>query len=106
MTLLEKIRLSRKFGKATYVLSAVLTVVMASLVVFYPVMIPAFIIIKIFSIPVICYLGTAMGRGLRMYFYINLGISRREYLFIPAVVEFLAFVVLMIITGIIGYAIG
>lgn len=28
MTLLEKIRLSRKFGKATYVISAILTVVM------------------------------------------------------------------------------
>ena len=106
MTLLEKIRLSRKFGKATYVISAILTVVMSSLVVFYPAMISTFFIVKVFSIPVICYLRSELESGLRMYFYFNLGISRREYLFIPAVVEFLAFVVLMVITSIIGYAIG
>lgn len=106
MTLLEKIRLSRKFGKTTYVISAILTVAMAVFVVFDPMMIPTVIIIKILSVPVIYYLGTAMEKGLRMYFYINLGISRREFLVIPTVVEFLAFVVLMVITGIIGYAIG
>ena len=106
MTLSEKIRLSRKFGKTTYVISAILTVAMAGFVVFDPMMIPTIIIIKILSVPVIYYLGTAMEKGLRMYFYINLGISRREFLVIPTVVEFLAFVVLMVITGIIGYAIG
>lgn len=40
-----------------------------------------------------------------MYFYLNLGISRKEYYFIPFVVEFICFVILMFITGKIGYAI-
>lgn len=86
MTLLDKIRLSRKFGKAM--------------------MIPTFICVKLVSIPVIYYLRTLMERGFGMYFYLNLGISKREYMLIPSVVEFLAFVMLMVITGIIGYAIG
>lgn len=106
MTLLEKIRLSRKFGKSTYVISAILTVAMATLVVFDPPAISTVICIKVFSIVFIYYLRSLLERGLGMYFYINLGISRREYLFLPAVVEFVAFIVLIIITGIIGYAIG
>ena len=40
-----------------------------------------------------------------MYFYLNLGISRNEYYFIPFVVEFIAFVLMMILIGTIGYAI-
>ncbi|MCQ2116610.1 MAG: hypothetical protein MJY76_00505 [Bacteroidales bacterium] len=47
-----------------------------------------------------------MTKGLGVYFYLNLGISRKEYWLIPFVVEFAAFVVLMIISSIIGYAIG
>lgn len=106
MTLLEKIWLSRKFGKATYVVSAILTVMMTVLAIFYPEMITTFIIIKIISIPAIYYLRIVLEKGFTMYFYINLGISRGEYLFIPAAVEFMAFVVLMIIAEVTGYAIG
>ena len=40
-----------------------------------------------------------------MYFYINLGISRNEFFLMPIVVEFVAFVLIMIITWNIGYAI-
>ena len=36
MTLLDKIRLSRKFGKITYIISAILTVAMSLLVVSEP----------------------------------------------------------------------
>lgn len=79
---------------------------MAVFVVFYPMMIPSFICVKLVSIPVIYYLRSLMERGFGIYFYLNLGISRREYMLVPVVVEFLAFVVLMVITGIIGYAIG
>ena len=106
MTLLDKIRLSRKFGTTTYVISSILTVAMAVLVVFEPTAVGLCVLFKLFSIPVICYLRSTLETSLKIYFYINLGISRREYLFIPAVVEFLAFVVIMIITGVIGYAIG
>lgn len=106
MTLLDKIRLSRKFGRTTYVISAILTVPMAVLVVFYPMMVSAFICIKIISALIIFYLRSILESGFRMYFYINLGISRREYLFIPAVVEFVAFMVLIVVSSITGHAIG
>lgn len=106
MTLLEKIRLSRKFGKATYVISAILTVAMVVFVAFYPMMTSSFICVKLVSIPVIYYLRSILESGLGMYFYLNLGISKREYLIIPFAVEFAAFVVLMVISSIIGYAIG
>lgn len=106
MTLLEKIRLSGKFGKTTYVISAILTVAMSLLVVSEPAAVDICILFKLFSIPVIWYLSSNMTRGLGVYFYLNLGISRKEYWLIPFVVEFVAFVVLMVITGIIGYAIG
>ena len=106
MTLLEKIRLSGKFGKTTYVISAILTVAMSLLVVSEPAAVDICILFKLFSIPVIWYLSSNMTRGLGVYFYLNLGISRKEYWLIPFVVEFVAFVVLMVITGITGYAIG
>ena len=106
MTLLEKIRLSGKFGKTTYVISAILTVAMSLLVVSEPTAVDICILFKLFSIPVIWYLSSNLTRGLEVYFYLNLGISRKEYWLIPFVVEFVAFVVLMVISGIIGYAIG
>ena len=106
MTLLDKIRLSRKFGKITYVISAILTVAMSSLVVFEPLSVSTCIIIKLLSIPVIWYLSSNLTRSLGVYFYLNLGISRKEYWLIPFVVEFVAFVVLMVVSSIIGYAIG
>lgn len=105
MTWLEKIRLSRKFGKTTYVISAVLTVGMSSLVVLRPMAAGLCFILKLFSIPVIWYLSYNLTRGPEVYFYFNLGISRNEYWFIPFVVEFVAFVVLMVISSITGYAI-
>ena len=106
MTLLDKIRLSRKFGKITYVISAILTVAMSALVVSEPTSVDICILFKLFSIPVIWYLSSNLTKGLGVYFYLNLSISRKEYWLIPFVVEFAAFVVLMIISSIIGYAIG
>ena len=106
MTLLEKIRLSGKFGRTTYVISAILTVPMAVLVVFYPMMVSAFICIKIISALIIFYLRSILESGFRMYFYINLGISKREYWLVPIIVEFAAFVILMVVSNRIGYAIG
>lgn len=106
MTLLDKIRLSRKFGKTTYVISAVLTVAMSALVVSEPTAMDICLLFKLFSIPVIWYLSSNLTKGLGVYFYLNLGISRREYWLIPFVVEFVAFVLLMVISSIIGHAIG
>ena len=101
-----KIRLSRKFGKTTYIISAILTVAMSLLVVSEPTSVDICILVKMLSIPIIWYLGSNLTNGLGMYFYLNLGISRKEYWLIPFVVEFVAFVVMMVISSIIGNAIG
>ena len=106
MTLPDKIRLSRKFGKTTYIISATLTVAMSLLVVSEPTAVDICILFKLFSIPVIWYLSSNLTRGLGIYFYLNLGLSRKEYWLIPFVVEFVAFVLLMVISSLIGYAIG
>ena len=78
---------------------------MSVLVVFEPISIPVCIIMKLIAIPVILYLYTTFSRKNEIYFYLNLGISRNEYYAIPVVVEFCSFVLLMFITGKIGYAI-
>ena len=105
MNILSKIRLSKRYGKAIYVISAILTLAMSTLVIFQPVAIATCIMLKLVSIPIVLYLYTALSKKVEMYFYLNLGISRIEYYFIPFVVEFIAFVILMFITGKIGYAI-
>ncbi|MCQ2162447.1 MAG: hypothetical protein MJY86_04125 [Bacteroidales bacterium] len=97
MTLLGKIRLSRKFGKTTYVISAVLTAAMLLLVLLDPAAVGICIILKSISIPVIWYLSSNLTRGLGVYFYLNLGISRKEFWLIPFAVEYVAFVVLMVL---------
>lgn len=104
-TLLKKIRLSKRFGKTTYVISAILTAAMSLLVVSKPLSVDICVIIKLISIPIIWYLRANLSRGLEMYFYLNLGISRKEYWIIPFAVEFVAFTVLMVISSIIGFAI-
>ncbi len=105
MVLFSKIRLSWRFGKIIYLISAVLTVAMSALVVYRPVTLPICFIIKLLSIPVIHYLNMNMTKSLGIYFYLNLGISRNEYYSIPFIVEFIAFIVLMTISGLTGYAI-
>ena len=106
MTLLQKINLSGQYGKGLYIVSVIMTLAASGLVVFYPFILPACIILKIFSIPVLLYLFISLNRGLKIYFYLNLGISRVEYYAIPITVEFIFFVICMIISGSIGYAIG
>ena len=105
MRLSSKIALSRRYGKAIYMISAILTLVMSTLVIFQPVAIATCIILKLISIPIVLYLYTTLSKKVEMYFYLNLSISRNEYYIIPFVVEFIAFVILMFITGKIGYAI-
>ena len=99
--LLSKIKLSMRFGRITYVVSSVLSLVMTVFAVLSPQVIPLCIIIKLLSIPVIQYLVTNLSEGLVMYFYINLGISK---CLIPAAVDFGIFVLLMTASGIAGYA--
>ncbi len=89
-----------------YLISAVFTVVMVVFAVFRPLAIPVCIIIKLCSMPVIYYLNFSFTKSMEMYFYLNLGISRREYRLMPFAVESVSFVMLMIISGSIGYAIS
>ncbi len=105
MNLLSKIKLSGRFGKVVYIISGILSVTMAALVVYRPAGIPFCLIIKMFSIPVIHYLNLTMTKSPGIYFYLNLGVSRKEYFLIPFIVEFISFVLLMTISGVIGYAI-
>ena len=105
MNILSKIRLSKRYGKAIYVISAILTLTMSTLVIFQPVAIATCIMLKLISIPIVLYLYTTLSKKVEMYFYLNLGISRNEYYIIPFVVEFIAFIILILITGKIGYAI-
>ena len=79
---------------------------MCALVVLDPFLIPICLILKLFSIPVIFYLFATSAQKQKQYFYLNLGISRREYYLIPFVMELIAFVLLIIVSGYIGYAIG
>ncbi len=105
MVLLSKIKLSWRFGKMIYLISGVLSVTMAALVVYRPVSIPFCVIIKLLSIPVIYYLNLTMTKGMGIYFYLNLGISRREYRSIPFIVDFILYILLMTVSGLTGYAI-
>lgn len=105
MTLLSKIRLSGKFGKPAYVLSVLVTLVMAGFTVYDPFLIPECMLAKLASIPIIFYLISVSGQRQKMYFYLNLGISRNEFRIIPYAVDFAAFILLIIISGIIGHAI-
>ena len=56
MRLYSKIALSRRYGKAIYVISATLTLAMSTLVIFQPVAIATCIMLKLISIPIVFYL--------------------------------------------------
>ena len=79
---------------------------MCAIAVLDPFTIPICLILKLFSIPVIFYLFATSSQKQKQYFYLNLGISRKEYYLIPFVVELIAFVILIIVSGYIGYVIG
>lgn len=106
MNLLQKIRLSCRYGKGLYIISVIMTLAASGLVAFYPLLIPACIILKLLSIPVLLYLFMVFQNGVTKYFYLNLGISRIEYYAIPLAVEFIFFVICMIVSGSVAHAIG
>ena len=105
MTIFRKIGLSKRYGKAIYVISAVMTLAIASLVFFNPYAIPMGVLLKLVSIPIILYLYTTFTRNTEIYFYLNLGISRKEYYLIPFVVEFIGFIFFITLIAYLGNAI-
>ena len=106
MTILKKIVLSNRYGKAIYAISAVLTLAISSLVFFNPYAIPMGILLKLVSVPVILYLYINLTKNTEIYFYLNLGISRKEYYFIPFVVEFIGFILFITLIAYSGNAIS
>lgn len=105
MTIFRKIGLSRRYGKAIYAISAALTLAISSLVFFNPYAIPMCVLLKLVSIPIILYLYTNLTNKTEIYFYLNLGISRKEYYFIPFVVEFIGFILFITLIAYSGNAI-
>ena len=105
MTIFRKIGLSKRYGKAIYAMSAVLTSAISSLVFFNPYAIPMCVLLKLVSIPIILYLYTNLTKKTEIYFYLNLGISRKEYYYIPFVVEFVGFLIFITLIGYLGNAI-
>ena len=105
MTILKKIGLSKRYGKAIYAISAVLTSAISSLVFFNPYAVPMCVLLKLVSIPIILYLYTNLTDKTVIYFYLNLGISRKEYYYIPFVVEFVGFLIFITLIGYLGNAI-
>ena len=99
MTLFEKIRLSAKFGGLVYLVSAIVSLAAAGMVIANIELLPVGILIKLISIPLLFILNNSLSKQQDMYFYLNLGISRTEYMSIPYAVEFAAFVILMINYG-------
>ena len=105
MTLFSKIKLSWRYGKSLYVISSLLTLSSFALVMLVPDFISVCIILKLLSVPIVLFLCTSFTRESEIYFYLNLGISRNEYYVIPSVLEFIVFVLLMIIAVYTGHAI-
>ena len=104
MTLLQKTHLSGRFGRPYYVISGLVTIAACGLEVYDPMALSECILVKFFSIPVIFFLYNELKKK-ELYFYLNLGISRKEFRSIPVVVESVAFVLMMVISCFIGYAI-
>jgi len=105
MTIFGKIGLSKRYGKAIYAISAALTLAIASLVFFNPYAIPMCVLLKLVSVPIILYLYTSFTKKTEIYFYLNLGISRKEYYYIPFVVEFVGFLIFITLIAYLGNAI-
>ena len=105
MNIFKKIGLSKRYGKAIYAISVALTLAIASLVFFNPYAIPMGVLLKLVSIPIILYLYTTFTKNTEIYFYLNLGISRKEYYLIPFVVEFIGFILFITLIAYLGNAI-
>lgn len=106
MNLLRKIKISWRYGQALYLVSALVTVAAVMLVFVDPLSVDVCLIFKLLSIPVILYLFMTLQKKHAIYFYLNLGFSKREFYAIPVVVDFVVFVLLMIISRILVHVIG
>lgn len=91
----EHITLSMQYARGYYAITFLITLIACVMSVFKPSLIPVFLLIKIFSSPVVLYLQQSLRNTLSLYFYINLGFSKLEYYILPIILDLLSFVVLM-----------
>lgn len=106
MTLLRKIKLSKEYGKGIYLISLIVSLSAGFSAIISPSTIPSCVLLKVLSVPVILYLLISLRKDNSVYFWLNLGISKLEYYAVPVVVEFLIFVVLITVCGVLGNVIG
>ena len=106
MTLFKKIGLSGKYGRGLYIISMIVSLSAAVSSFAVPSTIPACVLLKLLSIPVILYLFISLRKNNSLYFWLNLGISKREFYAVPVIVEFLFFVVLITVCGVLGNVVG
>jgi len=106
MKILDRIKLSAKYGKAIFIISSLYSLGAAAVCLVYPTLAPSCIILKLLFIPVVLYLYKSFQDKNRIYFYLNLGISRTEYYAIPVAVEFLFFAALLTISIILSHVVG
>ena len=97
MRLVQKIRLSGKYGRMYYIVAGIIDVACAVYILFWPMSTPMILLIKLLSIPVLAYLLLTIATREKAYFYLNLGFSRNEYRFIPVAVDALVFVLLTVL---------
>lgn len=99
MTLRDRISLTLRFGKALFLIGAVYNVVCAGFQAggfSYTYMVDSFII-KAVVTAIAVYLMNQFRDRDAIFFYVNLGLSRRELLFSVILADFLALAILMTI---------
>ena len=101
MDVFRKTALSPKWAGGFYKVSALISLGACIPAFVSPVLIPTCIILKMISVPVVLYLFSRF-KNEEVCFWINLGISKAEYFIIPVAVEFLFFIVLVTLSGILG----
>lgn len=106
MTFFRKVGLSFKYAGTLYSVSFVVTLAAAVASFLSPISIPTFSLLKILSVPVILFFVKSFQKGDTIYFWMNMGISRKEYYYLPIAVEFVLFVLLVSLAGILTNVIG
>ena len=103
MTLWDRISLTWRYGKGIFLIGAVYNIVCAgfqSLGFSYTFFVDSFIIKAVLT-AITVYLTTQFSDRDAIFFYINLGLSRRKLLISVILIDFLSLAVLMAITHLI-----
>jgi hypothetical protein len=91
MTLFGKIALSFRYGSEYLIASGVVSLIAAINGNLHPEVLFGWKVTKVLSSLIIMYLFVTFDRKGRIYFYLNLGISRLEYYLIPVALDLVIF---------------